>query len=515
MPQRALPSISPGTQAQGDPCALGDERGGQLSRRDFLRSAATVAGGLAATRALGGASPPDTTASPAEFPSGFLWGAATAAYQIEGAWREDGKGESIWDRFSHTPGRVVNDDNGDVACDSYHRYPDDIALLQRLNLRSYRFSISWPRIQPDGRGAANARGLDYYKRLADATLAAGIRPLVTLYHWDLPQSLEDAGGWPQRDTAARFVEYAEILVRALGDRVKDWIVFNEPKAFSSVGYWYGSHAPGRKDPLAFVRATHVINLAQGDAVRAIKAVDAASQVGSAFDVAPMYPATSSPQDAAAAERWHRFQNLWFLYPALHGRYPDDTLQADRQAELLGIRAGDERIVRAPFDFIGLNYYTPVLVRSAPQGNGIPGLDTESLWATMHGEHAKTDIGWAVYPQGFYDILMRMVKETGGLPIEITENGASYNTAPDATGRVHDAARIDYLRGHLDATAQAIRDGVPIRAYHCWSLLDNFEWAYGYSQRFGIVHVDFSDRQRRTIKDSGHWYANVAAANRVL
>jgi len=486
-----------------------------LSRRDFLRSAAALAGGLAATRALGDVSPSDTALPPADFPPGFLWGAATAAYQIEGAWQEDGRGQSIWDRFSHTPGRIAGNDTGDVACDSYHRYQDDIALLRQLNLRSYRFSVSWPRIQADGRGPANSRGLDYYKRVVDATLAAGIRPLVTLYHWDLPQALEDVGGWPERDTAARFAEYVDIVVRALGDRVKHWVVFNEPKAFSSIGYWYGTHAPGRTDPLAFLRATHVINLAQGEAVRAIKSADAASQVSSSFDVAPMYPATSSPQDAAAAERWHRFQNLWFLYPALHGRYPDGALAADRQAELLGIRAGDERIVRAAFDFIGLNYYTSVLVKSAPQGNGIPGLDTESLWATMHGEHPKTDIGWTVYPQGFYDILMRMKQETGSLPIEITENGASYNAVPDAGGRVRDAERIAYLRGHLQAAARAIRDGVPIRAYHCWSLLDNFEWAHGYSQRFGIVYVDFADRQRRIIKDSGYWYAGVAAANRVL
>ena len=223
---------------------------------------------------------------------------------------------------------------------------------------------------------------------------------------------------------------------------------NEPKTFTSVGYWYGVHAPGRKDPLDFVRSTHVSNLAQGEAVRAIKAVDGASQVGSAFDVAPMYPSTPSPEDAAAAERWHRFQNLWFLYPALHGRYPEGVLQADRQAELLGFRDGDEKIVRAAFDFVGLNYYTPILVKAAPEGNGIPGLDTQSFWATMHGEHPKTDIGWTVYPQGFYDILTRMAKETGSLPIEITENGASYNTAPDGEGRIRDAARIDYLREHL-------------------------------------------------------------------
>jgi beta-glucosidase len=473
-----------------------------------------MAGTVAAGRTLAMNESPGEQQSSGEFPPGFLWGAATAAYQIEGASREDGKGESIWDRFAHTPGRIQNGDTGDVACDSYHRYAEDIALLRQLNLRSYRFSVSWPRIQADGRGAPNPKGLDFYKRLTDATLAAGIRPLVTLYHWDLPQALEDAGGWTERDTAARFADYAAHVVRALGDRVKHWVVFNEPKTFSSVGYWYGAHAPGRKEPLAFVRATHVINLAQGEAVRAMKAIDGQSQVSSAYDVAPMYPSTPSPEDAAAAERWHRFQNLWFLQPALTGSYPDGTLQADRQAELLGFRNGDEKLLLAAYDFVGFNYYTPILVKHAPQGNGIPGLDTESFWATMHGNLPKTDIGWTVYPQGFYDILVRMARETGKLPIEITENGASYNTAPDGSGRIRDVQRIDYLREHLRMMARAIGDGVPIRAYHCWSLLDNFEWAYGYSQRFGIVHVDFADKQRRTIKDSGHWYAGVAASNRV-
>jgi|SRR5882672_3076298 len=485
-----------------------------MSRRDFLQAVVGVAGGWIAARGRARASSLESTVSADRFPPGFIWGAATAAYQVEGAWQQDGKGESIWDRFAHTPGGVLNNDNGDVACDSYHRYAEDIALLAQLNLKSYRFSIAWPRIQPSGRGPANAKGLDYYRRLVDATLGAGIRPLVTLYHWDLPQALEEAGGWPERDTAARFAEYAEIVARALGDRVMHWNVFNEPKTFSAVGYWYGVHAPGRKEPLAFVRATHVINLAQGEAARAIKAVSSAAQVGSALDVAPMYPATSAPEDVAAAERWHRFQNLWFLYPALHGRYPEGVLPADQQEGLLGFRAGDEKIVRAPFDFIGLNYYTPVLVKAAPQGNGIPGLNTESQWATMHGEHPKTDIGWTIYPQGFYDILITMARETGNLPIEITENGASCNTAPDAQGRVRDVARIDYLRSHLQTLARAIHDGVRVRAYHCWSLLDNFEWAQGYSQRFGIVHVDFAHGQRRTVKDSGRWYAGVAAANRV-
>lgn len=449
------------------------------------------------------------------FPPDFIWGAATAAYQIEGAWREDGKGESVWDRFAHTAGKIKNGDNGDVACDSYHRYEQDIQLLREMNMRSYRYSISWPRIQPDGGGAINDKGLDHYKRMTDAVLAAGIRPIVTLYHWDLPQALEEAGGWPNRDTAARFADYAGVIGRHLGDRVGQWLIFNEPKTFTGIGYWQGRHAPGRTEPLAFLRATHTVNIAQGQAFRALKAVNSNFQIGSAFDVAPMFPATSAYADMVAAERWHKFQNLWFVHPALHGHYPNGVLPMQQQAELLGWRAGDETSMRAALDFIGLNYYSPWLVKDAPQGNGIPGLNTDSLWARMPGAHPQTDIGWDIYPQGFYEILLRMAHETGHLPMEITENGASYNTEPDERGKVHDAARIEYLRSHLQAVAQAIHAGAPIRAFHYWSLLDNFEWAEGYSQRFGLVHVDFADAQRRTLKESGRWYAEVAAANRLL
>lgn len=451
---------------------------------------------------------------PLKFPAGFMWGAATAAYQIEGAWAEDGKGESVWDRFAHTPGKIKNNDNGDVACDSYHRYPEDIALLKQLNLGSYRYSIAWPRIQATGRGSANLRGLDYYQRLTDAVLNAGLNPSVTLYHWDLPQALQNQGGWGDRDTAQRFVDYVDLVAGALGDRVSRWVIFNEPKTFTGMGYWEGRHAPGATDPLAFLRATHIVNVAQGMAFRTLKARSATCQIGSAFDVAPMIPATQRPADIAAAERWHRFQNLWFVHTALHGRYPDGVLPHDEQEQLLGFRSGDEQLMRAPLDFIGINYYSPSIVQDAPQGNGIPNLNTRAQWARMLGTHPQTDLGWDIYPHGFYEILMRMARETGFLPMEITENGAAFNTQPDAQGKVHDTARIDYLRGHLQATALAINDGAPIRAFHYWSLLDNFEWAEGYSQRFGIVHVDFANGQKRTIKESGHWYAKVAATNQV-
>ena len=485
-----------------------------MRRRRFLQSVLSTSAGLLgrSTRFARAASAPGAQAAAMKFPPGFLWGAATAAYQIEGAWNEDGKGPSIWDRFTHTPGKIEDGSTGDVACDSYHRYRDDIALLKELNLGSYRFSIAWPRIQADGRGSANLKGLDYYQRLTDALLEAGIRPLATLYHWDLPQALEDGGGWPNRDTAGYFGDYAAIVARALGDRIRHWLIFNEPKTFTGVGYWQGRHAPGRKDPLAFVRATHTVNLAQGHALRALKAVDVELQVGTAFDVAPMYPATPSAADRAAAERWHRFQNLWFVEPPLHGRYPSDVLDPARQAELLGWRDGDDALMRAPLDFAGINYYSPFLVSDAPQGNGVPGLNTQSQWAKAPGQNPHTDIGWDIYPQGFHEILVRMSQALGTLPIEITENGASYNNAPDTDGRIRDEARISYLRAHLQALHGAIGDGVPVRAYHCWSLIDNFEWARGYTQRFGLAYVDFARGQSRTVKDSGRWFGGVASEN---
>jgi beta-glucosidase len=454
-------------------------------------------------------------AAATEFPADFIWGAATAAYQIEGAGREHGKSESIWDRFAHTPGKVRGNDHGDIACDSYHRYPEDVTLLKDMGLSSYRYSLSWPRVLPDGGNVVNSRGLDYYRRLTDAVLAAGLRPLVTLYHWDLPQALEDRGGWANRDTALRFADYAAVVADALGDRVQQWLVLNEPKTFTSTGYWQGVHAPGRSEPLAFLKATHSANLAQGLGFAAIRASGAQAQIGSAFDVAPMYPHSNSLADIAAAERWHRFLNLWFVFPALHGRYPDGVLPPERQQELLGWQPGDEHLLRAPLDFIGLNYYSPWVVRDAPQGCDIPGLNCIGTWARGRGALPQTDIGWDIDAEGFRTILKRMALETGHRPIEITECGAAFNTGPGDNGEIDDHQRIDFVRQHLRALAGAIADGVPVRAFHYWSLLDNFEWAEGYSQRFGLVHVDFDHGQRRRLKASGHWYAQVAAANRVV
>ncbi|HEY6452220.1 MAG TPA: GH1 family beta-glucosidase [Steroidobacteraceae bacterium] len=495
-----------------------------MNRRHLLESLLAFSGATLTARSSFGLSLPHTSLASepivkhpiiSTFPAHFMWGAATSAYQVEGAWNVDGKAESIWDRFVHTPGHIKNGDTGDVACDSYHRYKEDVALLRELNCKSYRFSISWARVLPTMGGPPNQKGLDYYRRLTDELLANGIRPLATLYHWDMPQQIEDAGGWPNRDTADRYVDYVAAVAHALGDRIDHWCIFNEARTFTQLGYWFGKFAPGRKDPLAFLRATHTVNLAQGKAFVVLKARNRNAEVGSSFDPAPMIPATHSAADVAAADQWFRLNNLWHVWPALTGQYPDGVLPADRLPELLDLRNGDEVIMRAPFDYVGLNYYTRWTVRAVPPGFlGIPGLMADAQWAT--GPHEKTDLDWDIYPEGFYDIVTKMSKLMGGhMPIEITESGAAYDNLPDAHGVVHDPKRVDYLRGHLRELARAIHDGAPVRAYHIWSLLDNFEWAEGYSQHFGLVSVNMAQSQQRTIKDSGHWYAKMAAANRVL
>jgi beta-glucosidase len=441
------------------------------------------------------------------FPAGFHWGAATASYQIEGAARADGKGESIWDRFARTPGAVKNGDTGDVACDSYHRFDEDVALLRALGLRSYRFSIAWPRIQPEGRGAPNAKGIDHYRRLVDALLAAGIRPFPTLYHWDLPQALEDAGGWPQRDTAGRFADYAEIVVKALGDRVSSWMILNEPAIFTTLGYLLGVHAPGRREPAAFWRACHVANLAQADAFRAMRAARSDAVIGTALSMSPCEPASDRAADAAAAERWHGFVNDLFLRPALKGAYPAIYRDADLEADL-GVRPGELERLRTPFDFIGINLYMRTLVREVP---GDPRLGAAPLGPFGGETGPRTDFGWEVWPDALRAMVLRVTRDYDRPPIEITENGCSYADGPDANGVVDDRRRVDFHRGYLEALWRAIDAGADVRGYHAWSLLDNFEWAEGYAQRFGIVHVDFATGAR-TIKASGRWLARVANEN---
>ena len=446
---------------------------------------------------------------PTRFPPGFVWGASTSAPQIEGAWREDGRGESTWDRFAHHAGRIKGGATADIACDSYHRYAEDVALVATLNLKSYRFSVAWPRIQADGRGPANPRGMDYYKRVADACRARGITPTATLYHWDLPQALEAKGGWAARDTAERFRDYAEQVGLGLKDHVRKWGIFEEPKTFIQCGYWYGIFAPGLKDPLMMLRASHVANLAQGMGFQALKAIDPRFEVGSDFDVSPALPKTNTSADHAAAARWFKFLNLWYLEPALTGRYPEGVLDGARQADLLGWRDGDAAKLRAAFDYVALNYYASHVVRHEVGAGGIPGLDAASDYGA--GPHEKTEGGLDIDPPRFRQILGEMRRTTGAIPIEIAEIGVSCAAPPDG---LHDAKRIAYLRAHLVELRRAIDDGVPVRACHVWSLIDNFEWLLGYSSRYGLVSVDFPHGQRRTIKDSGRWYAGVARANAV-
>jgi beta-glucosidase len=500
----------------------------RLTRRKFVQSilgAGAAVGLPAAFSACSGSSKASTSASAGEslqqfdtssaatFPSGFFWGTATAAYQIEGAWNEDGKGESVWDRFAHTPNKIKNGDTGDEACDSYHRWREDIGLMRAMNLNSYRFSISWPRIQPSGSGPANSKGLDYYSRLVDALLEAHLRPLVTLYHWDLPQVLEDSGGWPNRDTAARFADYTQLVAQALGDRVTDWVLFNEPAAFVDQGYLDGTHAPGRKSLFDFLRATHVVNLAQGAAFRALKAARPSARVGTALSMSSCEPASNSEEDKLAAERAHAMTNIWFLEPALRGRYPEALTFLPETA--MKIKSGDMEKTRAPLDFIGINLYYRIIA-SAPSALDRATHTQDWLFPVkMDGgqQGPKTDFGWEVWPKALYDMVLRITRDYNRLVIEITESGCSYNDAPDAGGTIHDSRRIAYHRQYLAVLARSISDGADVRGYHAWSLLDNFEWAEGFSQRFGLTYVDFKTQQR-TIKDSGRWYAGVAATNRV-
>lgn len=444
---------------------------------------------------------PDVT-----FPDGFCWGTATASYQIEGAWDEDGKGESIWDRFSHTAGRIKNGDTGDVACDHYHRFREDVAIMKALNLNSYRFSLSWPRIQPTGRGPANEKGLDFYRQLIDELLAADIRPFVTLYHWDLPQTLEDEGGWPNRDLAGRFSDYAEIVVRALGDRARHWMIFNEPKVFTVMGYLVGIHAPGRREREGFLRASHTVNLAQGRAFAAMKAIDSSAEISSAFNLSPCEPLTDSAEDAEATRRWDAFVNRWFLEPALLGRYPD-AFPGGVPADEMGIREGDAEAMRAPLDFIGINLYTRSLVKAVKDGN----LDASDGSPGGGPDGPRTDFHWEVWPDALYRQIMAVTRDYDAPTIEITENGCSYGDGPDAHGVVNDTRRIAFHAGYLEAVARAIGEGARVRGYHAWTLMDNFEWAEGYEQRFGLVHCDHAT-QKRIIKASGRWYGDAAAHN---
>ncbi|HEY6447661.1 MAG TPA: GH1 family beta-glucosidase [Acidobacteriaceae bacterium] len=506
-----------------------------LDRRKFVTTALGAA--AATTLRVHSENPafppnPGSQAAPANsatFPDGFLWGMATAAFQVEGAWKEEGKGESIWDRFSHTGGKIRGAATADVGCDHYHRYGEDIAILKRLNQKSYRFSISWPRIQPTGTGAANPAGLDHYSRVVDAALEAGIRPFCTLYHWDLPQALEDRGGWPNRDLAGYFADYAGILGKHLGDRITVWAPFNMPWTVAYLGYGTGAFPPGRARYADFLRAAHTLNLAQGQAFRALKAASSKATVGSAYGMSPAYPKTDSEADHAAARRYHAFNNVFFLEPAINGRYPN-AFVVPFPYEAMGFRPGDDKIMQVPLDWIGFHYYTRRIVSDAriAQRSGGGSLATETqdtahggdrwtqLIAAMPTEGPLTDGGLEVWPRGIYDLVTLISRDYTHPIIEITESGSSYLDAPYAkeNGRVPDRRRIDFFRAELIELQRAIADGARVRAFHAWSLLDNFEWLDGYTQRYGLTYVDFRD-QTRTVKESGLWYGRVAAENRVV
>jgi beta-glucosidase len=451
--------------------------------------------------------------STVSFPLGFVWGAATSAYQIEGATREGGRAESIWDRFSATPGKVLGGENGDVACDHYHRFRDDISLMKQLSLGAYRFSVAWPRILPRGLGAPNEGGLDFYDRLVDALLQAAITPFVTLYHWDLPQFLEDRGGWPHRDTAKAFVDFADIVSRRLGDRVRHWITHNEPWCASVLGYWDGLHAPGRKDPAAALAASHHLLLSHGWAVPIVRANSPGATVGITLNLIPPTPASPSAADQDAARQFDASFNRWFLDP-LYGRgYPRDAL-ADHviaghlaTPELPAVQPGDLAAIATPTDFLGVNYYNRAVVRSDAVS------EERNAPRTVFLRDESTDMGWEVYPDGLWEILTRVHREYRPPALYVTENGASYGPSPAPGEHLRDDPRISYLRRHFLAARRALDEGVPLHGYFVWSLLDNFEWDRGYTQRFGITWVDYAT-QERIPKDSALWYRDVIFANGV-
>ncbi len=436
------------------------------------------------------------------FPEQFLWGSATSAYQIEGSPLADGAGPSIWQRFAHTPGRMHNDDNGDVACDHYRRYRDDVAMMGKLGLKAYRFSINWGRVLPEGRGTVNATGLGFYERLIDALLEQGIQPMATLFHWDLPAALDDRGGWLNPDIAHWFADYAQTVFRHLDDRVKLWATLNEPWVVTDGGYLHGPLAPGHRNLYEAPIATHNLMRAHGAAVRAYRA-EGRNQIGLVVNLEPKYAASASAEDLAATARADAYMNRQYLDAALLGRYPEELNEVFSDAWPKW-PAEDFELIRQPLDFIGVNYYTRNVTRH-----------DAAVWPLKAGPVRQkratyTETGWEVFAQGLTDVLKWVKDRYGNPPVYVTENGAAFYDPPTAHGgRISDPLRVDYLRSHIGAVADAIQAGCDVRGYFAWSLLDNLEWSLGYSKRFGIVHVDF-ETQRRTPKASAHYYSQVIA-----
>ncbi|MCH7231842.1 GH1 family beta-glucosidase [Glycomyces sp. L485] len=463
----------------------------------------------------------EVAALAARFPSGFAWGAATSSYQVEGSTTADGRGQSIWDTFVSEPGRVVDGSNGDKAIDSYHNIEGDVALVGELGLNSYRFSLSWPRICPDGDGKVNRAGLDYYSALVDALLEQGITPWVTLYHWDLPQALENGGGWPKRDTAERFGEFAQIAHQALGDRVKRWITVNEPWCAAFLGYSSGEHAPGRREPAASIAAAHHLMLGHGLAARAIKEAEPDATVSIGLNFYPVYAASDAPVDVDAARRIDGVQNRWFTDAALKGAYPEDIVDDfTAVTDFSFVEVGDMEVINAPLDCLSVNYYSQYTVTgreggavsasAAPTGAGSPWPANEHVGFMTTGL-PQTDMGWEIAPEGLSETLRRLHANYPDVTLAVTENGAAF---PDklVEDQVADSERLDYVREHLGACADAVEAGVPLIGYFAWSLADNFEWAWGYTKRFGLVYVDFETGQR-VVKDSGKWYCDLVRTAR--
>jgi beta-glucosidase len=434
------------------------------------------------------------------FPTGFVWGAATSAYQIEGAAAEDGRGPSVWDTFCATPGKVRNGETGDVAADHYHRYEADLDLMRSIGLSSYRFSISWPRVVPGGRGPVNAKGLDFYKRLVDGLHQRGITPMATLYHWDTPQELQDEGGWENRDTAYRFAEYAAAVTAALGDSVPTWLTLNEPKTVVQNGYLNGGHAPGfREEPSrAYVVAHHLL-LAHGLAVQAMRPHLESARIGPALNLHPCYPADDSAEAAGQTYLYDGFENRLYLDPIFRGDYPQDAMAAIARFSPMASYVQDEdlKIISSPVDLLAVQYYTPLYVTAAGE--------------TVQ-KHPLSEAFWQqIYPQGLTDILLRIKEDYGDVPISITENGLPCPDVLDGSGTVDDAGRIAFLRDHFAAAHAAVEQGVRLESYHVWSFMDNFEWQEGYDQRWGLIYVDYAT-QRRIPKRSALWYADVIRQN---
>ena len=439
------------------------------------------------------------TAERIAFPHGFLWGVASSSYQIEGAWNEDGKGESIWDRFSHTPGNIKNGDTGDVACDHYHRYTEDIALMKELGVQAYRFSISWPRVLPKGKGDANRAGLSFYRRLVDELLGSGIEPWVCLYHYDLPQALQDEGGWANRNIIQYFADYAELMARELGDKVKRWLIINEPRPIAWLGHLTGIHAPGIRNRELSLKVSHHLQLAQGKAIQTLRDFNQNFQIGTIIDLNAVHPISDDKKDQEAASKLDEFRNRWFIDPLLKGEYPP-------LAEKLGLRHSQEDmdLIKQPLDFFGMNYYSRLLATYDPS-------NPVTQAKVVQKNTPTTERGWEIYPNGLYEMLMRLRTDYGNPLLYVTENGAAFEDNVIKDGKVQDDDRIAFLRDHVAAAYRAIKDGVRLNGYFAWTIIDNFEWAEGYSKRFGLVHTNYENLER-TPKKSFYWYKQVIANN---